>query len=93
MVKTTINLEGQLYKKLVKEALERYGKTRSFSKLINEKLKEAEKISSKSKSSNVKMRKSVVEMAFGIWGKGESGREYVRKIRNEEEKRLQKMGL
>ncbi|RLE86688.1 MAG: hypothetical protein DRJ49_07470, partial [Thermoprotei archaeon] len=40
MVKTTIILEDDLYKELVKEALERYGTTRKLSKLINEMLRE-----------------------------------------------------
>ena len=39
MVKTTIILDDDLYKALVKEALERYGTTRKLSKLINEKLR------------------------------------------------------
>jgi len=42
MVKTTIILEDELYKKLVKEALERYGSTKKLSFLINEKLKKLE---------------------------------------------------
>ncbi len=41
MVKTTIILDDDLYKELVREALERYGSTRKLSKLINEKLREA----------------------------------------------------
>ena len=41
MVKTTIILEDDLYKELVKEALERYGTTRKLSKLINEMLRES----------------------------------------------------
>jgi len=45
MVKTTIILEDELYKKLVREALERYGSTRKLSLLINEKLKKSETIS------------------------------------------------
>jgi ribosomal protein L7Ae-like RNA K-turn-binding protein len=39
MVKTTIILDDELYKKLVQEALEKYGSTRKLSQLINEKLK------------------------------------------------------
>ena len=39
MVKTTIILDDDLYKALVKEALEKYGSTRKLSKLINEKLR------------------------------------------------------
>ncbi|MGB9760666.1 MAG: hypothetical protein ACP5KW_11980 [Thermoproteota archaeon] len=45
MVKTTIILEDELYKKLVREALEKYGSTRKLSLLINEKLKKSERIS------------------------------------------------
>ena len=41
MVKTTIILEDDLYKELVKGALERYGTTRKLSKLINEMLRES----------------------------------------------------
>lgn len=41
MVKTTIILDDNLYKELVREALERYGSTRKLSRLINEKLREA----------------------------------------------------
>lgn len=43
-MKTTITLEDELYKKLVREALEKYGSTRKLSLLINEKLKKLEKI-------------------------------------------------
>ncbi|MGB9716864.1 MAG: hypothetical protein ACPL4E_00265 [Thermoproteota archaeon] len=39
MVKTTIILDDELYKKLVQEALEKYGTTKKLSKLINEKLR------------------------------------------------------
>ncbi len=39
MVKTTIILEDELYKQLVKEALEKYGSTKKLSLLINQKLK------------------------------------------------------
>jgi hypothetical protein len=39
MVKTTIILEDEIYKQLVREALEKYGSTRKLSLLINEKLR------------------------------------------------------
>jgi len=42
MVKTTVILDDELYKKLVHEALEKYGTTRKLSLLINEKLKGGE---------------------------------------------------
>ena len=41
MVKTTVILDDDLYKRLVEEAIERYGSTRTLSKLINEKLRES----------------------------------------------------
>jgi len=41
MVKTTIILEDQLYKRLVNEAIEEYGSTRKLSLLINRKLKQS----------------------------------------------------
>jgi len=92
MVKTTINLEDELYKKLVKEAVEKYGKARSFSKLINEKLRET-KASAPSKIRSKKEKMNIIERSFGIWKMKESGKEYVRKIRDESEKRLKRLGL
>jgi len=41
MVKTTILLDDDLYRRLVKEAVEQYGTTKKLSKLINEKLRQA----------------------------------------------------
>ncbi len=41
-----------------------------------------------------KVRKDAVERAFGAWSKSkESGLEYVKRIRGEEEKRLKRLGL
>lgn len=41
-----------------------------------------------------KMKRDVVERAFGAWGSSrESGVKYARKIRDEEEKRLKRLGL
>lgn len=88
MVKTTINLEDELYRKLIREAVERYGKTRAFSRLINEKLKKAET----AEVSSEKTRKlNVVERTFGAWGPGPSGSEYVKKLRKESEKRFKRL--
>ncbi|MEM3384753.1 MAG: hypothetical protein QXE05_06540 [Nitrososphaeria archaeon] len=57
MVKTTIVLEDDLYKELVREALEKYGTTRKLSKLINEKLRKAmySKIEIEEKSLRIKL--------------------------------------
>ncbi len=41
-----------------------------------------------------KIRKDAIERAFGAWGTSkESGVEYVRKIRDEHERRLKRLGL
>lgn len=88
MAKTTINLEDELYKKLVREALEKYGTTRTLSKLINEKLRKAENTAIRSE----KMRRlDIVKRTFGAWGPGPSGSEYVRKLRKESEKRFKRL--
>jgi predicted CopG family antitoxin len=86
MAKTTINLEDDVYKKLVKEAVEKYGTTRTLSKLINEKLRKAEK-------SEVSGSVGIVKKTFGAWGKGPSGKEFVKKLRKESEERLERLGL
>jgi predicted CopG family antitoxin len=90
MAKTTINLEDDIYKKLVKEAVERYGTTRTLSKLINEKLKRAETMKTKGER-----RKSIdiVEKTAGLWKIKESGSEYVRRLRKESEERFKRLGI
>ena len=49
MVKTTVILEDELYKQLVKEALEKYGTTRKLSLLLNEKLKKLTPVKSETR--------------------------------------------
>ena len=39
MVKTTINLDDEIYAEIVKESIERYGSTRNMSKIINLRLR------------------------------------------------------
>ena len=78
MVKTTINLDSEIYKELVKEAVEKYGTTKTLSRIINEKL--GEKVGKKSRTDIVKMTK-------GTWKMQQSGSEYTRKIRAEWERR------
>lgn len=80
MVKTTINLDTQIYRELVKEALDKYGTTKTLSRLINEKL---------GKSMNKHDRgEDVFKAAFGMWKIKETGLEYTRRIRAEGEKRM-----
>ena len=85
MVKTTITLEDTLYKRLVKEALDKYGRTRGLSRLINEKL-----------SAEIPANRAVankVEKSFGSWMLKETGAEYVRKLRRQSEQRLRRMAI
>lgn len=95
MVKATINFDDELYRRLIKETVERYGKMRGFSKLVNEKIRKAEGVEMKpikSKLGETK-RVSIAKETFGIWKMKETGAEYIRKLRNESERRLKKMGL
>ncbi|PYB67569.1 hypothetical protein DMB44_08530 [Thermoplasma sp. Kam2015] len=39
MVKTTINLDEDIYEEIVKESIEKYGSTKNISKIINQRLK------------------------------------------------------
>ena len=39
MVKTTINLDDEIYAEIVKESIEKYGSTRNMSKVINQRLR------------------------------------------------------
>ena len=39
MVKTTINLDEEIYAEIVKESIEKYGSTRNMSKIINQRLR------------------------------------------------------
>ena len=54
MVKTTIILDDELYKKLVDECIRRYGSTRKLSKLINEKLWKLERLEMEMRISRAK---------------------------------------
>lgn len=44
MTRTTLNVENEIYKRLVEESLKKYGTTRNISKILNEKLRLAEQI-------------------------------------------------
>jgi predicted CopG family antitoxin len=79
MVKTTINLRDDIYKKLVKEVVEKYGNTKNISKLINEKLESAMK--GTTHDSDIKKRLEIVARTSGAWKTKETGREYVKEIR------------
>ncbi|AGO60780.1 MULTISPECIES: hypothetical protein [Ferroplasma] len=38
MVKTTINLDDEIYAEIVRESIEKYGSTKNMSKIINQRL-------------------------------------------------------
>jgi len=80
MVKTTINLDTEVYRELVSEAVRRYGTTKTLSRVINEKLK-------KGRPNSV----DIVKKTAGIWKIKETGPEYTRRIRSESEKRLKRI--
>lgn len=76
MVKTTINLDTQIYRELVREALEKYGTTKTLSRLINEKL-----------GKQIGKTDSIAKRTSGIWKIKETGAAYTKKLREESEKR------
>jgi hypothetical protein len=59
MRRTTVLLEEELYRKLVQEAMERYGSTKKLSLLINQKLKGEELAPRPSKRITVRLGKEL----------------------------------
>jgi hypothetical protein len=39
MIKTTINLDEEIYAEIVRESIEKYGSTKNMSKIINQRLR------------------------------------------------------
>jgi hypothetical protein len=87
MVKTTIDLDEEIYKKLIEESTKRFGSAKKISFLINEKLKKAE--------TQLELPKSMIaEKTFGLWKDWKiSSEKYVRKLRKESEKRLKRLKI
>lgn len=77
MVKTTINLDTEVYRALVEEAVMKYRTTKTLSKIVNEKLKRSPK-----------KNLDIVKETSGMWNLKETGHEYTKRIRSESEKRL-----
>jgi hypothetical protein len=92
-LKTTVNLNDDLYKRLVKETVERYGNTKNLSRLINEKLGRAEGLGGTIDSDEKKSRLKILRDSAGSWKIDESGKEYVKEIRRGWGKRLKRSGL
>ena len=59
MVRTTLNIEDEIYKKLVEESMARYGSTRHLSRIINEKLRLMEKTKRVSKLPEVELGRKI----------------------------------
>ncbi len=98
MVKTTFEIKDDVYRKLVEASLKKYGNTRNLSKMANEvieeHLKEGTVQARHLAPEELKKRRKAVEESFGIWkGMKETGAEYVRKLRDESEKRRKRLGL
>jgi len=92
-LKTTINLNDDLYKRLVKESVERYGNTKNLSRLINERLERAEGLAYRTDSDDMKKRLKTLRESAGSWNISKSGKEYVTVIRRGWSKRLNQAGL
>ena len=92
-MKTTINLNDDLYKRLVKETVERYGNTKNLSRLINERLERAEGLAYRTDSDDMKKRLKTLRESAGSWNISKSGKEYVTVIRRGWSKRLNQAGL
>ncbi len=82
MVKTTINLDTEVYRTLVEEAVRRYGTTKRLSVLINEKLRAAKRHPG-----------NIADETFGTWKMKETGAEYARRLRKESELREKRLGI
>ncbi|MBI2172605.1 MAG: hypothetical protein HYT73_00140 [Candidatus Aenigmarchaeota archaeon] len=93
MVKTTLELRDDVYKKLVEASLERYGNTKSLSKIANEMMEEHMNEKEACGEAEIKKRLEIVRKSAGIWKIKETGEEYTRRIRSESEKRMKRMGL
>jgi hypothetical protein len=61
VVKTTVILDDDVYRRLVEEAIERYGSTRTLSRLINEKLREGRAVIKRGKRSTIRLGRELRE--------------------------------
>ena len=81
---------------MINKAIEEYGNTKSLSRVVNESLEahldEKTKPPRLSKE-EIKRREEILKKTAGIWGPGESGKDYVRRIRDESEIKRKKRGI
>ena len=95
MVKTTLEIKDELYKKLVEASLKKYGNTKNISRITNEFIEEhlKEKHKTTNEADEIEKRLKIAKETAGTWKIKETGAEYVRKIRDESEKRRKRLGL
>ena len=88
MVKTTLEIKDEIYRKLVEASVKKYGNTKNISRIANEVIEEHLKEKSIVMSAKTAGKKSdIVEKTFGSWNIKETGKEYVRKMRKGWKKR------
>ena len=94
MVKTTLEIKDELYKKLVEASLKKYGNTKNLSRVANEVIEEHLREKSIAMSVKAESKKSdIVEKTFGSWKIEETGKEYVRRMRKDWKKRTRRLGI
>lgn len=98
MVKTTLEIEDEVYRKLVEASVRKYGNARNISKMATEvirahlKEKPMSEIT-RAKEEDTDKKPDIVERTFGIWKTKETGDEYVRRIRKGWRKRAKRLGI
>jgi hypothetical protein len=95
VVKTTLELKDEVYKKLINKAIEEYGNTKSLSRVVNESLEAHMNEESERKPVKKEADKwrEILKKTAGSWGPGESGKDYVRRIRDESERKRKRRGV
>ncbi|MBI3412722.1 MAG: hypothetical protein HY051_01405 [Candidatus Aenigmarchaeota archaeon] len=91
MVKTTLEIRDDVYRKLVETSLKKYGNTKNLSKVANEVIGKHLDEENDSKKRNV--NSGIVEKTFGSWKTEKTGEEYTREIRKGWGKRATRFGI
>jgi len=73
MVKITIVLDDDLYRRLVEESIKKYGSTRKLSRLINEKLRQTQLPTKRSERTTMTLGRKLTDgelntLIEGAWG-------------------------
>ena len=94
MVKTTLEIKDELYKKLVEASVKKYGNTKNISRVTNEVIEEHLKEKPMVMGAKTAGKKSdIVEKTFGSWDTEETGKEYVRRMRKGWKRRAKRLGI